>query len=83
MSNSETSTTSIGLGSVIEEGDMVSDEEKNIEDDMSRNCTRICITLLLINCNSTVCFFEGENSNVHLRQGKNYFWTKQLVSFFQ
>ena len=31
MSNSETSTTSIGLGSVIEEGDMVSDEEKNID----------------------------------------------------
>ena len=31
MSNSETSTTSIGLGSVIEEGEMVSDEEKNID----------------------------------------------------
>ena len=28
---------------------------------------------------STVCFFEGENSNVHHRQGKNYFRTKQLV----
>ena len=30
----------------------------------------------------TVCFFEGENYNVHHRQSKKYFWTKQLVSFF-
>ena len=30
----------------------------------------------------TVFFFEGENSNVHHRLGKNYFWTKQLVYFF-
>ena len=38
-------------------------------------CVRVIISV------TTVCFFEGETSNVLHRQGKNYFWTKQLVSF--
>ena len=43
------------------------------------NCKNRLFTVLNY---TTVGFFEAENSNIVHRQGKRYFWTKQLVSFF-
>ena len=42
----------------------------------------LCFSKHSLSVPSTMVFFEGENSNVVRRQGKRYFWTKQLVSFF-